>query len=118
MHELEQDLKDIETTLSQIALTYPKIARDAAQARFAYEMAKATAMWEIDHRALAEGEKKPTLPVIDAEVTLMVKDEKEATRIAEAELDIAQKLMKNLESRLSATQSRTKLYLIEASITK
>lgn len=113
LQELDKDLRDIETTLSNIAREYPQIARDAAQARYDYEMASAQATWDIDHRALAEGEKKPTIPAIEAEVTLKVADEKLKTRMTEAELDIARKLIANLESRLSSTQSRAKLSLIE-----
>lgn len=118
MHELEKDLKEIEATLSQIALTYPKIARDAAQARFAYDIAYAEMIETIDHRALANGEKRPTRDAVANEATLAVKDVMLTARLAEAELDISQRLMKNLESRLSSTQSRAKLYLIEAGVTK
>lgn len=114
---LEEELRDIEITLTQISLTYPDIARAAARSRYTYDMAKAQAMWDIDHRALADGEKKATLPIQDAEATLMIAKEKEAARLAENELDIAQKLMKNLESRLSSTQSRVKLSLIERGVT-
>lgn len=117
IHELDKDLREIETTLSQIALTYPDIARTAARTRYDYDMATAQAIWDIDHRALVDGEKKPTVPVMEAEASLKVAKEKEAARMAEVELDIAKTLMKNLESRLSSTQSRAKLTLIERGLT-
>ena len=114
---LEQELIEIEVTLANISQTYPDIARTAARSRYAYDMAKAQAMWDIDHRALADGEKKATIPIQEAEASIMIAEQKEAARYAEAELDIAQKLMKNLESRLSSTQSRVKLSLIERGVT-
>lgn len=114
---LEEELRDIEITLTQISLTYPDIVRTAARSRYTYDMAKAQAMWDIDHRALADGEKKATIPMQEAEAAIKIATEKEAARYDEAELEIAQKLMKNLESRLSSTQSRVKLSLIERGVT-
>ncbi len=116
--EIEKDLREIEQLLYNVQSTYGDIARNAAQARFAYEMAKARAVYDIDHRVIAAGEKKPTLPVQDAEATLMIEKEKEAARLAEVELDIAQKTIANIQSRLSSTQTRSKLVQIEADLAR
>lgn len=116
--QLEKELREIEQHLYNVQSTYPQIARTAAQARFDYEMAKAQAVFDLDGRAIAEGAKKPTLPVMDAEATLMIRKEKEAARIAEAELDIARKAIDNLESRLSSIQTRAKLTHIEMALAR
>ena len=116
--QLEKDLREIEQLLYNAQSTYPEIARTAAQARFDYEMAKAQAVFDIDSRAVADGTKKPTLPVQDAEATLMIAKEKEAARIPEAELDIARKTIDSIESRLSSIQTRAKLTHIEMALAR
>ena len=118
MHEIEQQLKDIESTLQRIESTYPDIARTAAQARYVYDLAYATAIDEIEHRALAEGQKKPTVAAMESEAVLMVQSEMHTARMAEAELNIAKVLINSLDSRLSATQTRAGFAKIEMGLVR
>ena len=115
--EIDKELRDLELNFANVQREYPAIARNAALDRFAYDMSYAQAVYDIAHRAVADGKKPPTVAVQDAEATLMVAKQMEAARIAEAELDIAQKTIKSLESRLSSTQSRVKLSILEKQIT-
>ena len=113
---IDQELKELEKLLAKFDIEYPPIARDAARARFAYDIAYETAVDEIAHRTIPEGEKLPTVPVQTAMATKMVAKEMETARYAEAELDIMKKLVDNLQARLSSVQTRAKIVTMEMSL--
>ena len=118
LHKINEDLLALEQLFCNVEATYPQIARTANQARYDYDIAYADAVDTIEHRALEVGQKKPTVAAVESEAVLMVKVEMEKARTAETELKIAGVLIKSLESRLSSTQSRTKLELIELGLVK
>ncbi len=116
--QIEKDLLDIEASLYKVETEYGKVARNAARKRFDLEIARAEKTDEITHRVLAEGEKKPTIPAIEAEVGLATKDELDAVRDAEAELDILKIVLSSLQSRLSSVQTRSKMMQMEMSLAR
>ena len=115
-HELEKDLLKCEQALFEMQGKYPDIARNAANARYIYDMAWANAVDNIAHRTLADGQKPPTVPVQDAMATKMVATEMENARQAEAELDVASMHIKTLQTIQSSVQTRSKLYIAEMSL--
>ena len=115
-HEIEHDLLKCEQALFEMQGKYPEIAKNAANARYVYDMAWANAVDTIAHRTLAEGQKPPTVPVQDAMATKMVATEMEIARQAEADLDTADKHIKTLQAILSSVQTRSKMYLAEMSL--
>lgn len=115
---IEKDLLEIEQSLYNIEKGYGDVARKAIQARFDLEIARAEKTDEISYRALAEGQKKPTIPAIEAEVDLSTKDELEAARYAETELEILKVVLSSLQSRLSSVQTRSKMTQLEMSLAR
>ena len=85
--DIERELVKAEQALYVMQGKYPKTASRAANARYVYDQAWATAVDEIAHRAVAEGKKPPTVAAIEAEATLTVKEEMREARYAEADLD-------------------------------
>ncbi len=117
-HEIEVELQKCESTLWVMQEQYPKLIRDAANARYVYDQKWAESIDTITHRALAEGQKAPTVAQADAEATMMVKSEMKATRDAEAEVNIAKMHISTLEAILSSVQTRSKLLLAEMALTR
>lgn len=118
LHEIDKDLIDIETKLSAVERQFPAIARDAAQARFALEIARAESKDQIVHTAIAKGDKKPTDMMIDALTDLATKDELEASRMATAELEVARVTLSSLQSRLSSIQTRSRMMNLEMGLAR
>lgn len=115
-HEIEKDLAKCEAALYEMQKQYPALARAAAENRYVYDMAWANALDEIAHRKLEDGQKSPTVPVMDAMATKMVATEMEAARLSEADLDAAKKHIDTLQGILTSVQTRSKLYLMEMSL--
>ena len=115
-NDIEKELVKCEAALFEMQKQYPDIAKNAANARYVYDMAWANAIDEIAHRTLAEGQKPPTVPVQDAMATKAVASEMKAAREAEAELDAAKKHIDTLQAILSSVQTRSKMYLAEISL--
>lgn len=116
--QIERELLKCEAALYEMQVKYPNLARAAADARYIYDQAWANAIDEIAHRTLKEGQKAPTLPVIDALATKMVADEMERARIAESELDGAKKHLDTLQAILSSVQTRAKMVQIEMGLAR
>lgn len=116
--EIEKELKEIEQSLYNVECNYGGIARDAVRKRFAYEIARATAIETIEHRELEAGQKKPTVAVMEAQADLMIRKELEESRYATAELDIAKTVLDSLQSRLSAIQTRAKMSQMEMALAR
>lgn len=114
--EIERSLLVAEQTLSDWQAKYPPIVKAAAETRLVYDLAYAAALDEIDHRVLAEGAKKPTVPVTEAQALLMVAEQMEAARRAEAEQDAAKEVIKINLAILSSFQTRAKMELSEMSL--
>lgn len=115
-HEIEQELVKCEQSLYEMQKQYPALAKEAAQNRYMYDVAWANAVDEIAHRKLEDGQKAPTVAVMEAMATKMVAEEMEAARISEADLDAAKKHIETLSNILSSVQTRSKLYIMEASL--
>lgn len=115
-HEIDAELKKCEQSLYEMQKQYPDIVRKAAEARYIYDMAWANAVDDIAHRTLEDGQKPPTVAVMEAMATKMVAGQMEATRGAEAEVNIAKAHIDTLQAILSSVQTRSKLYLAEMSL--
>jgi len=116
--DIERELVKAEQALYVMQGKYPKTASRAANARYVYDQAWATAVDEIAHRAVAEGKKPPTVAAIEAEATLTVKEEMREARYAEADLDAAKKHLDTLQAILSSVQTRAKLATLEMSLAR
>lgn len=116
--DIEKNLLELDQMLYNVQSTYGEIARTAAAARFAYDIAYAKAVIDIDCRPIPEGQKKSTVPVMEAQAVLMVEREMEEARLAEAELDIARKTIDNIAARLSSCQTRSKMTQIEMGLAR
>jgi hypothetical protein len=115
------DTHDINTKISEcidsfyaMRELYPSLIKQAAEARYVYDQAKAKAHKDILDTATANGEKKPTDETIKAMVTLAVAKEQKAVRDAEANLDAAKWHLDSLKHILSGLQTQTHLPKIEA----
>ena len=115
-NEIERELMKCEAALYEMQKQYPALARVAAQNRYVYDMAWANAIDDIAHRAVAEGQKAPTVAVMDATATKIVAEEMENARTSEADLDAAKKHIDTLQAILSSVQTRSKLLLAEMSL--
>lgn len=116
-HELDNELRDIEAVLLNVQKEFPKIARDAAQKRFNYEIARAKAMDEIENMPLAEGQKKPTVDAIKAKADLKIQEEMKATRDATAELELSKMVFESVKTRLTSIQTRARMTRAEMELT-
>jgi len=116
--EIEKELMKCEAALYTMQSKYPELAKTAANARFVYDVAWAEQVDKITHDCTTRGEKLPTVAVMDAMVTLAVKDQMEDARKAEAELDGAKKHIDSLQSVLSSVQTRAKLSLMEMELSR
>lgn len=117
-HELDAELKEIESVLFNVQTEFPQIARDAAKKRYAYEIAKAKAIDEIERTPLADGQKKPTVAAMEAKADLEIAMEMEATRNATAELEIAKVVFDSVKTRLTSIQTRSKMTQTEMSLSR
>jgi hypothetical protein len=117
-HDIEKDLLKCEQSLYQLQSNYGDIARTAAQKRYVYDLAWAEQTDAVVHRAIAAGEKMPTVAVIDATVTQAVKTQMEEVRQAEADLEAAKKLIDTTQAILSSVQTRAKLVQMEMSLAR
>lgn len=115
-NEIERELAKCEAALYEMQRQYPALAKAAAQNRYVYDVAWANAIDDIAHRAIADGQKSPTVAVMEAMAVKAVADEMEAARIAEADLDAAKKHIDTLQGILSSVQTRSKLLLMEMSL--
>lgn len=118
MNDIEKELRKCEQALYEMQVRYPQLASKAANARYVYDQAWATAIDEIAHRAVQDGKKPPTVAAMEAEATLMVKDEMREARYAEADLDAGKKHLDTLQAILSSIQTRAKLQQIEMSLAR
>jgi hypothetical protein len=114
--EIERSLLAAEQTLNDWQTRYPPIVKAAAETRLVYDLAYADALVEIDHRVLAEGEKKPTVAIIEAMATQMVEKQMSAARVAEAEQNAAKEVIKINLAILSSFQTRAKMEMSEMSL--
>ncbi len=115
LHEINSDLKMAESTLKHWEKMFPEIIRAEATAKIHYEAAWADAIDAVAS-SIPEGEKAPTVPVMEARATKKCIKEITAKRYAEAEAEIAKRLISIAETTLTATQSRLKLEQIEAGL--
>lgn len=115
LHEIDSDLRTAEATLNHWKENYPGIIRADANAKVELETAWADAIKDITDRVPA-GEKLPTIAVLEAEATRICADKIKAKRMAEAEAEIAKKLIGIAETTLTSIQSRLKLEQIEAQL--
>ncbi len=116
--QIERELLELEQNFYNLERQFPAIARDAAQARFALEIARAESKDQIVHTAIAKGDKKPTEMMIDALTDLATKDELEASRMATVELEIARVTLSSLQSRLSSIQTRSRMMNLEMGLAR
>jgi len=117
-HELDAELKEIESVLLNVQQTFPEIARTAAQKRFAYEIARARAIDDIENEPLAEGKKKPTVDAIKASADIRIAKEMEETREATAELETAKMVFDSVKTRLTSIQTRARMTTAEMSLAR
>lgn len=115
--EIERELKKCEQTLYHWQSTYPNIVRGEMGAKVAYEIAWAEAIDKIT-KAIPEGGKAPTVAVMEAEATRICAKELRAKREAEAEAEIAKKLIGIAEMTLTSIQTRAKLTQIELGLAR
>lgn len=113
LHEIDADLKTAEATLSHWEKTFPELIRAEADAKVKYELAWADAVDEITATAAAKDQKAPTVAVLESLATQKCANEIKAKRMAEAEAEIAKKLIGIAETTLTSVQSRLKLAQIE-----
>ena len=111
LHEIDADLKTAEAVLHHWESKYPKIARDEATAKVEHELAWANAIDKIVTES--DGGKLPTVAVMEAEATKRCAGTLRAKREAEAEADIAKKLIGIAETTLTSIQTRVKLEVIK-----
>ncbi len=112
LHEINSDLKTAESTLSHWERTFPEIIRAEARAKVAYEVAWADTIKAITDN-VPEGGKSPVVDVLKAEATQKCAKELKDKKFAEAEAEIAKKLIGIAETTLTSVQSRLKLEQIE-----
>lgn len=117
-HELDSELKEIESVLLNVQQTFPEIARTAAKKRFEYEIAKAKAFDEIERTPLADGQKKPTVAAMEAAVDLKIEKEMRETRDATAELEIAKVVFDSVKTRLTSIQTRSRMTQAEMALAR
>lgn len=115
LHEIDADLKAAEQTLNHWQQTYPGVIRREADAKVAYETAWADAIKMIVDN-VPEGGKLPTVAVIEAEATQKCVAQITEKRVAEAEAEIAKRLIGIAETTLTSIQTRAKLAQIEMSL--
>lgn len=113
LHEIDADLRTAEATLSHWERTFPNVIRTEASAKVTYELAWADAIDQITATYAAKELKPPTVAVLEAEATQKTANELKAKRQAEAEAEIAKKLIGIAETTLTSVQSRLKLAQIE-----
>lgn len=118
LHEIDSELKRCEAALYEMQVKYPKLASTAANARYVYDQAWATAIDEITHRVVVEGKKPPTVAAAEAEATLTVADEMREARYAEADLDAGKKHLDTLQAILSSVQTRARMEQMEMSLAR
>lgn len=116
LHEISADLKTAESTLSLWERKYPELARAEAVTAVQYESAWSDAIQLIDAKELKEGQKKPTVGVMEAEATTICQAELKAKRFAATELAIAKQLIGIAETQLSSIQTRVKIEQIDAAL--
>lgn len=115
LYEIDSDLKTAEATLDHWGKLYPKLIRDEANAKVEYEAAWADAIKQITDN-VPEGQKQPTIAVLEAEATQISIMELKAKRLAEAEAEIAKKLIGIAETTLTSIQTRSKIALAEMNL--
>ena len=113
--DLNGALVNAERTLAHWEQIYPGIIRAEANAKVQYEVAWADAVTLITGRVV-EGQKQPTVAVLEAEATRICADKIKAKRLAEAEAEIAKKLIGIAETTLTSIQTRASLERIEAGV--
>lgn len=118
LHELDNDIKAAEATLKHWEKKYPALAEAAVDAKIAYELAAADAKEAVSNAPIPDGQKPPTVPVIEARATLKCSRELAAKEKTATDLDIAKRLIGIAETTLSAIQTRASLFKIEAGIAK
>jgi hypothetical protein len=114
--EITRELVKCEAALYSMQEKYPTLAKAAANARYIYDMAWANAIDDIAHRTLAEGQKAPTVALMDAMATKMVAEQMESARVTESDLDAAKKHLDTLQAILSSVQTRAKIVLAQMSL--
>lgn len=117
LHEIDSDLKTAEATLRHWETKFPQIARNEANAKYSFETAWADAIDEIV-TSVPKDAKQPTVAVMDAEATRKCSEQLKNKREAEAEMEIAKKLIGIAETTLTSIQTRAKLDLIEAGLSR
>jgi len=115
LHEINSDLKTAEATLKHWETNFPKIIRNEASTKVECELAWADAIKQITE-SVPPGEKQPTVAVLEAEATRLCADQLKAKRTAEAEADIAKKLIGIAETTLTSIQTRVKIEQMEMSL--
>lgn len=117
LHEIDSDLKTAEATLRHWEVKYPDVARAEAKANVDFEVAWANAIDGI-MSAVPENAKAPTVAVLEAEATRKCAEELKKKRETAAEMEIAKKLIGIAETTLTSIQTRAKLDLIEAGLSR
>lgn len=115
LHEINGDLKTAEATLKHWETNFPNIIRTEASAKVEYETAWADAIKTITD-AVPDGNKQPTVAVLEAEATRICAEKIKAKRMAEAEAEIAKKLIGIAETTLTSIQTRVKIEQMEMSL--
>jgi hypothetical protein len=112
LHEINSDLITAEKTLSHWERSFPGLIRAEALAKVEYEVAWADAIQKVMN-SVPEGAKAPVVAVLEAEATRICAEKIKGKRMAEAEAEIAKKLIGIAETTLTSVQSRLKLAQIE-----
>lgn len=108
MQDLDDEIKELSTMLSEVFRLYPVQVRAAMQARLAHEIAEAKAIDQV-RTEVEESGIKMNVSEREALVTLRTYDERKDHYEADVDVDITKKKLANIDSRLSAVQSRASL---------
>lgn len=105
--ELNQRLEEHSKMLLNDSREYAKIAREAVEARNAYDLARAKALITI---------KEGTVDIKKAQATLLCEPQMLDARIKEAHLEALKMRLRSVADSLSAVQSQCKLLKTESDL--
>lgn len=108
---LEQQLIDIQKEIRAEADEFKRHAREAGEARYQYEKHRAIEMVKV-----AQGDKKVSIPVMEAIVDQAIDEQLKAVREKEGLMKASGGRLDALQSELSAIQTRAGLIKTERSL--
>lgn len=112
---ISSELKDCEALIRKASAEYRQLARDAANARFDYDLAWASAILEIKDTCDTESIKM-TVGEKEALAVKQVANFMQKCRTTEAVADASKRHLESVLGVLSSIQTRSKLILAEASL--